>query len=186
MCVNIKTDFKKDFGKADEEKSLYSVQVPRLWQWGLQGLWGEAGAVPNGTQTDLMDPPQGTCEPLRQDGGASGKMCLIQGKQCHSGRGEGRKPVRNRRMNTKFREEAGAPGATADIHTADHGQDHARQDRYFRRELPSVERPCWSRGKLWAACCFNIYLCFLLSASDLIENKLIYLSQVCFAHTSNW
>lgn len=51
-------------------------------------------------------------------------------------------------MNTKFREEAGAPGATADIHTSDHGQDHARQDGYFLKELPSEERPFWSRGRL--------------------------------------
>lgn len=114
---------------------------------------GAAGSVKRGQgysklDTDLMDPPQGTVEPLGQDGGASGKMCFIQGKQCHPGRGQGRKTMRNRSMNTKFREEGSAPGAMEDIHTADHGHDHARQDGYFLKELPSIERPCWRRGKL--------------------------------------
>lgn len=44
---------------------------------------------------------------------------------------------------------AGAPDATADSHTAAYGEDHAGKDGYFLKELQPVERPRWSRGKVW-------------------------------------
>lgn len=56
------------------------------------------------------------------------------------------KPVRKSSVNVKVREEgrrAGASGSTEDIPTAALGQGH------FMKELQSVGRLCWRRGKVW-------------------------------------
>ena len=67
-----------------------------------------------------MDPPQGTAEPLSQDGGVSGKVCVRKGrKHCAAIEREVRKKcARNSPADSKVSEEGGgggAPGVGAEI-----------------------------------------------------------------------
>lgn len=80
------------------------------------------------------------------------KMYLREGKGHHWHRGEGMKPVRNSSGNVKVREggwAAGAPGSTADNPIAALGQGYSRQDGLSLKELQSLRRSCWRRGKVW-------------------------------------
>lgn len=97
--------FYKGFQDSRQGKIFVSGAGAQTLQWGLQPVRRGRGC--SKLVTDLMDPPQCTAEPLGQDDGASGKMCLIQGKQCHPGRGEGRKSVRKQKHEHKIQRRSG-------------------------------------------------------------------------------
>lgn len=52
----------------------------RYWQWGLQGGLGEERPGLPWAGHSWLQQPQGTAEPLSQDGGTSGKPYLRKGK----------------------------------------------------------------------------------------------------------
>jgi len=69
--------------------------MARCWQWGMPGSLCEErlGLLHSGHgqfPPAPTDPPQGTAEPLSQDGGNAGKIELRKGRKCWTGR-EGRK-----------------------------------------------------------------------------------------------
>lgn len=70
-------------------------------------------------QATPVDPPQGTAEPLSQDGGASVIIYLRKGTKCQTGRrGGNQKSKKEQRKHQQEEKEQVLHGGAADTHTA--------------------------------------------------------------------
>lgn len=130
--------------KGKENTGMYWVHWPGAGR-GAAGwsLWGAAGAAPWGTPAD---PPQGMAEPLSQDDGPWGKVCVRKSKNAGEQRGVGKNSEKHPCMLPRWEKKEGRRHSrhwSGDFPSA-HGEDCAGAGS--PEGLQPMDNPHGSRG----------------------------------------